>query len=514
MFFHPSPADLDSLIAYSERKGRNSKAEASYLLPRKQQSAGTNCAAGCHEEARGRDRRVKRLGCCAGLDDGDHGVGRDSHNDCPDLVEIPGVVGTDVSKHKKKKCRQSRGGSGHLIGSTGGAINERERRDYYTPSTALFRDFVDEDVIERYGLSKGGKWPTAKAALGCKDSGAKVIPPVQTIKGEVTSMEWSELLLEDSTKDQTMAGFLLHTSDGVQIGAKAVVSAVGPAGKPSIPAPLQSASYKDKPLQGPGWCHSAALATAAQSFPKAPSHSPSAPLVVIGGGLTSAQICDVALRHGHFEKAVLILRGHLKVKAFDVGLDWMGRYSNLRKMQFWQEDDPAERLAMFKDARGGGSMTLPYARLLKRYEGQGLLKIYTHTELETASWADEKWQLGLRRRAAGENNDNRRRAKAAMPVVEESNSCDCSGSPSSTSSLEHIEAGHIITASAFTPDFQSLPMMSDLAARHPIEQHGGLPLVTEDLQYGSLPLFVVGMYSALQVSVHRCTASLVRLSHR
>ena len=158
-------------------------------------------------------------------------------------------------------------------------------------------------------------------------------------------MTWSELHVDGW---DTTEGFCLRTKDGVKIGAKAVVSAVGPAGKPSIPAALkghdQARCQSLSPLHGPGWCHSAALAHQNVPFPPPsvitkPSGA-SKTLVVVGGGLTSAQICDVALRRG-FSKVKLLLRGHMKVKPFDIGLDWMGRYSNLRKMQFWQELDPS-----------------------------------------------------------------------------------------------------------------------------------------------------------------------------
>ena len=74
-----------------------------------------------------------------------------------------------------------------------------------------------------------------------------------------------------------------------------------------------------------------------------------------------------------------------------------------------------------------------------------------------------------------------------------------------------LNVDYIITASASKPDFAALPFMKQLAAKCPVRQEGGLPIVTEDLQYGELPLFVVGMYSGLQVSRRQRRGKLERL---
>lgn len=139
-------------------------------------------------------------------------------------------------------------------------------------------------------------------------------------------------------------------TDDARIEAKAVASAVEPTEKPSSPAAVAKAAteaigptYESPPsrpslLHGPGWCHSAVLAHAGIAFPpagvKCTSTFEPKTLVVVGGGLTSAQICDTSMHKG-FSKVKLLLRGHMKVKPFDITLDWMGRYSSLRKMEFW-----------------------------------------------------------------------------------------------------------------------------------------------------------------------------------
>ncbi|PWN26019.1 hypothetical protein BDZ90DRAFT_233616 [Jaminaea rosea] len=606
LFFHPCPADLDSLLAYAERVGRLKKANAAYSTApvdalKKAVAAAANVAANgstaskkrspasstssnspppsstgtssCkHPNGRGRDRQVKRLGCCADLDgDGDEDQEGDGaktptprQHDLsgePDLVEIPGVVGAEQSKHKK---RQRNGGAGRIIGLTSTAINERERKDYFTPSTRLFHDFISEDVVRRYGLNDSREWPAAGKVLrvdGEDGEGGDAMASAGTtplvVKGEVASMQWRDELLVQGW-DAPLEGFLLETGDGAKVGAKAVVSAVGPAGQPSIPAALKGQTSAAKAtktapaprnsgqaagisapspppvgatppgLYGPGWCHSAALAT--RPFPRPFTRDPSGKktLLIVGGGLTSAQVADVALKHGHFDRVVLIMRGHLKVKPFDVGLDWMGRYSNLRKMQFWQEEDIAARLAMLRGARQGGSMTQPYAKLMKKYEQEGKVELLTHTELSEAyySEAGQMWDLQLKRSAPLDKRERARQAyeeakrdaeeaaKKALEAAErleegEADGCDCEDGekeevkPTSALppgvTLRRLNASYIITASAFTPDYAQLPFMRSVAEQHPVRQEGGLPVLTEDLQYGRLPLFVVGMYCGLQI---------------
>lgn len=220
----------------------------------------------------------------------------------PELVGIPGCVGAEVSKHKRSS-RRSRSGANYarLLRDNGPPVNERDRRDYYTPGTSLFHDFVQKDIVERYGLDMQKPWPEAyslrKDVLSTR--------PVTMMKGEVTSLDWTSLYVEGY---EHTTGFCLETADGGRIGAKAVVCAVGMGGNPSVPTPLAS-SPGSSPTFGPGWAHSSCLANPSFEFP--PDHCQDGTLVVLGGGLTSAQICDLALRKG-FRKVVLIMRGHLK----------------------------------------------------------------------------------------------------------------------------------------------------------------------------------------------------------
>lgn len=549
LFFHPCPADLDSLLAYAQRTGRTEAGDPSYVV---QSNAGLRSKGG-KSKIRRRNMEASDLEAAEKiLMDASNGISsptRAGGRKCPDLVEIGGVVGQEVSKHHK---RQAKGQSHRTLinGTDGTLVNERERKDYFTPSTELFADFIREDVLPRYGLSNRGNWPTVGEKLSSKKLEEKKTPAM-TCKGEVSSMTWTQIHFDRSADevedvDEPTEGFCLETKDGARIGARAVISAVGPSGTPSIPQALLDASRaKGKPVEtsappalfGQGWCHSSALALPCP--PKPPTratglNAPPKTLLVIGGGLTSAQIVDVALRKQGYNKVHLLLRGHLKIKPFDIGLEWMGRYANLSKMQFWQEEDPKIRLEMIKDARRGGSIPNGYVKLLKRYEEEGKVKIWTWTELREVEWDEsgEKWNVGLKKTRVDPKEEakkafeqSRRRQEeedeGLAMLHEDSAGCHaCDANKTEQEQQKSTEAkrkpwdlnvDYIITASASKPDFAALPFMKQLAAKYPVRQEGGLPVVTEDLQYGELPLFVVGMYSGLQVSHRERCSKLERL---
>merc|ERR1711967_15593 len=90
MFFHPHPQDRDALLAYAHAGGRSSE-----------------------------------------------------------LAEITGCVGKEISKHRKKK----RAGCVRCGAARPTDVDERDRQDYFTPSTVLFNEFCGE-MIDQYGLGQ------------------------------------------------------------------------------------------------------------------------------------------------------------------------------------------------------------------------------------------------------------------------------------------------------------------------------------------------------------------------
>jgi len=75
--------------------------------------------------------------------------------------------------------------------------------------------------------------------------------------------------------------------------------------------------------------------------------------LVLGGGLTSAQIVDLALKKG-VSHVTLLTREDLKVTPFDVDLAWKGMFKNTEKAAFWSADTDEQRSSFTKSARQAG----------------------------------------------------------------------------------------------------------------------------------------------------------------
>jgi hypothetical protein len=204
-------------------------------------------------------------------------------------------------------------------------INERDRQDYFRPSTRLFNSFISTDLISRYSLSD------------------------LVTQSTVTSIKYTDLQLEGSEEEEEggpFKGFVVESRnrDGSTSthSAKAVVVAPGPSNVPNIPRVVQQAlpstmatkeddndgPWSPNSIRGDNWCHSSAFSL--------PGFTPlegtvlgdkvrrgsNTTALVIGGGLTSVQIIDSLLSQG-VTKVYLISRSHIKIKHFDFPLCWV-----------------------------------------------------------------------------------------------------------------------------------------------------------------------------------------------
>ncbi|KAA1115112.1 hypothetical protein PGT21_031735 [Puccinia graminis f. sp. tritici] len=427
MFFHPSPADVDGLEAFA--------------------------------------RRVDRENEC--VDSG--GV--------EDVLPTVGQSKRGADKIRKRATRKK----GCVKSSLGAEINERDRSSYARPSSGVFRDFCQKELVERYHLDQVLRQDTVK------------------------SISFGDLHIRTEGRGR---GFQVITEEGNRYGAKFVVMSIGGQECPAIPKCISDCAQPESLIsknvishQGPGWCHSRCFAYGGtHEFKQAVKASKSinqGTIVVIGGGLTSAQIADLAIRKGA-AKVVLICRGYLKTKHYDFPLSWVTKYSNLEKMSFWQEDCPMARLKMVRQARNGGSVNPSTLLLLKKRVAQGTLSLRTHTTVTQAMRDNStgKWTLHLVHHPA----NGTKRIEQAEPEV-----------------LEDVT--FIVAATGGKLDFGSIPFLSSLLhpengpQRHDHSEHSskkqsvnvpgvieGLPLLTEDLQWGKeLPLFVMGAYAALEL---------------
>lgn len=157
-------------------------------------------------------------------------------------------------------------------------IDERDREDYYTPSSRLFEAFC-ESTIDRYDLDAG------------------------LIQQEtVNSIDYGPI------GNGLESLFTVKSDRGVRL-ARTVVLATGPGESPAIPAPFTrracvgAAHAADL---GPGTLISGELAAKIRE-------GRSTNILVVGGGLTSAQITDAAIRSG-VTKVWHLVRGPLRGK--------------------------------------------------------------------------------------------------------------------------------------------------------------------------------------------------------
>ena len=203
---------------------------------------------------------------------------------CDDCVEIANCVGQSMSKHRRKK----KAAKGYGIGSSNKAvleIDERDRKDYFTPSADIFRDYCQE-VAQRYSLEN-------------------VVEQAQ-----VSSIDFGYHDEFEEHGDPGTKVFKVTTSGGTTKFAKVVVLAIGAGGKPAMPRQLSAAERQ-------GACHSTQLSK--QMFlptslkQKIVARVPTA-VVIIGGGLTSAQIANHCIENG-VERVFLVMRGPLKCRS-------------------------------------------------------------------------------------------------------------------------------------------------------------------------------------------------------
>lgn len=289
-------------------------------------------------------------------------------------------------------------------------VDERDRNDYFVPSTPLFASHCG-CLMDRYNL---------RSDMVCHEQAEDIRFGYVEGLSEVDKI------------------FTIQTDKGVHY-SKTVVLAVG-GNPPQIP---------DMPTEGTD------AVTHAMQIKEMPSARVRAKLnaklpaniVIVGGGLTSAQLADLAIRRG-VTKVWLLMRGPLKVKPFDVGLEWVGKFRNFEQAAFWTADSVEERWEMIKTARNGGSITPPYKKILERHISTGKLCLRLNTTIKEKKWdpVSNTWAVSLSDKSQ------------TLPRID-----------------------HIYFATGVQSNFECLPFLQSMCSEHPIESCGGLPCITENM---------------------------------
>lgn len=268
-----------------------------------------------------------------------------------------------------------------------------------------------------------------------------------------------------SIDDQNL--FTVTTPSG-RVYSKTVVLAVGAANKPEIP---KMPSMSTDPQQLRQTCHSMQI----KIFPDPVVQGrmdagQQTNVLVVGGGLTSAQLSDLAIRRG-VTKVWHVMRGPCRVKHFDVDLEWMGKYKNTEQARFWLADSDEERLEINKAARGGGSITPLFYKRLKKHIASGRLELLERTcLLDTAFVPHDDGDGGMWT------------VKTDPPVL-------------SMPSFDYV-----YFATGIQTNIEKLPYLQTMRQKYPIDSHGGFPCINEDLMWkDNVPLFILGRLSALRL---------------
>ncbi|KAF2627855.1 nucleotide-binding domain-containing protein [Macroventuria anomochaeta] len=361
-----------------------------------------------------------------------------------ELQALPGCAGKEISKHRKKKKLNSRG----RFPGSGPDVDERDRKDYFTPSTNLFTSHCEE-VIRRYGL--GPDLLRQERVMDISYDEASSFDNIE-----------HDCVISDDASNKNQKIFRVKTDQGVRY-ANVVILAVGPGNAPSIP----SVPGLPTPSLHEGYTHAMQI----KQFP--PPHVAakikarcSTNMLIVGGGLTSVQLADLAIKRG-VTKVHLLMRGPLKVKYFDVDLDWVGKFRNFNQAAFWSADTDEERFEMITQARNGGSMTPRYRKVLDAHVASGRIVLHTHTALSSVEWdsGTKVWT----------------NVKVSTDVPIPAND-------------------YVVFATGIQSDIRTIPFLQTLQQQHPIDYVGGLPCLNDDLMWNDdVPLFITGRLAGLRL---------------
>lgn len=369
-----------------------------------------------------------------------------------DLLEIQNIVGKEYSKHQQKRVikKNTKKMASPLKGEHRNDdlpglidINMRDYRDYYRPSTKFFHDFCN-DIVERYNL------------------GSRIR------KDKVVSLSYGDI--EIMEENRFVTGFIVKTASGQTYGCQNCVVASGHDGHINYPLP----GIKDVNPSLEQACHTTHLFTRKVSFPPPVitnklAQKESTSIVIVGGGLTSAQLAHISCNLGI--KVTLLLRSFIKIKHFDFHLDWVTKYKNLKKSSFYMLDTDEERLQLIHDSREGGLMNPEYYKKLQKHVSKGMLQILDYSSIKMSEHGEDGWNLTI---------EEKRPDKEVREF--------------------ELKTDYICCATGIRPDVAGLDFMQPIVKDYPIDFVGGLPCLTDDLRWNEeLPLYMVGKNAALRV---------------
>jgi len=260
----------------------------------------------------------------------------------------------------------------------------------------------------------------------------------------------------DMERDEKCDRFGLQLRNGGKVQAKAVVLAIGAAGKPIVPRGLEKVRCSRH------W-----------NEPEQPRPVSDLPTLVVGGGLTAVQVALRLLNTSCVKtkgpRVILVSKRPLVEKHFDIKIEWFDRRTTNKCMADFYSNSMKCRKQALKEARRGGSVPPLYMRQVGEAEQKGsLLCLIGDTE------------------AIGDDHTNTRiqvrytQKEGHSPV---------------------FDVNEIVFACGVQPDCCNTGSLTELIkTKWPTCVEGGMPCITQDLRWRKkLDLFVVGSLGALNI---------------
>mmetsp|Transcript_38979 Transcript_38979/g.94250 ORF Transcript_38979/g.94250 Transcript_38979/m.94250 type:complete len:408 (-) Transcript_38979:252-1475(-) len=314
----------------------------------------------------------------------------------------------------------------HMLSPTDAVLN-------CEPSTPLFRDF-------------------------CKDMASRL--PHKFYTDHAVDVQ------KNASKD---SNFSVHLKSGGILKSKAVVLAMGALGEAIIPKGIATVP-DDRLLHWKNLEH-------CSSNPGHGIPHDWDDILVVGGGLTAVQVSQLALRGKPGRKVALCSRRPIVEKHLDIGLEWADRRVATKCQADFYHQSLESKVAMLKEARGGGSVPPCYVRDVENLEKQGRLTRL----IGNATFYESEEKL-----------------IEAMPNLQATSSVKGKGDSPLLMSVEseiHRFDG-VIVACGIRPDcLQNSVCASLLRQFNDAKQSNGFPLVTEDLEWMANVFIVGGMAS-------------------
>jgi len=291
------------------------------------------------------------------------------------------------------------------------------RGPYEAPSTMIFQEF-HEMLIQSYGLKD----------MVQKGFVSSVLPIPDPLDSQKAMFEVT-FKLPGIAKLQTLK-------------TRRVVCAMGPKIH-SIPAFWESTLRKELSLENRIYpsdkiVHSSEIV----SFLQTKSKKMIPKLLIVGGGITSAQLAILAAKSTWCQSVTIFQRSRILERQFDIETKWMGPKRGSLLDEFWSQS-MSQRANLLQAARKGGSIPPEVLKVLVNNS-----KIKTHEEIQISNveWTGKDFVVSM-----------------------------------DTGESESFDMIWLATGSENSID--SFPILSNLSSILPIQIIQGLPVLSKDLSW-------------------------------